>query len=279
MNINNKKIDLHLHSSCSDGLFTPTQLAQKLAAAGLEAFALTDHDTIAGLDEAAQAAEEVRLEFVPGIEISVVEETSEFHILGYYPVNMMQMEEKLAELREQRFIRMEKTINLLKMAGINITIPEVLTEAGQAAPGRMHLARLMLRKKYVHSVDEAFNQYLGFKKTAYVMRKTFSLPETIKMLVDCQAVPVFAHPGDQGLAILKTLIPLGLMGVEIFHPDHNSRQVRQALQLATELKLAITGGSDFHGSTDLHSPYPVERAIDHAYLMQLKDIKRVHENG
>ncbi len=270
MNLTSKKVDLHLHSSFSDGAYTPSQLVQTIAVAGLSAFALTDHDTTKGLSKAAKAAEDRGLEFVPGIEISVVEETREIHILGYYPVKLELLEEKLSELRNQRFLRMEKTVRLLQMAGFKITASEVIAEAGQAAPGRMHLARILLRKRYVHSVEEAFSLYLGFKRPAYVQRKTFSLPETIKLLVDCQAIPVFAHPGADGLSILKALIPLGLMGVEVFHPDHSNNQVRQALRLAAEYKLLITGGSDFHGFPDLRTPYPIERAIDYLYLEQLK---------
>jgi len=249
---------------------------QVLAAAGLKAFALTDHDTTKGLSEAAKAAEEAGLEFVPGIEISVVEETREIHILGYYPVKLQLLEEKLADLRHQRFIRMEKTVCLLQGAGFKITVSEVIAEAGQAAPGRMHLARILLRKRYVHSVEEAFSLYLGFKRPAYVQRKTFSLTETISLLIDCQAIPVFAHPGAEGLSILKTMIPLGLMGVEVFHPDHSSNQVRQALRLAAEHRLLVTGGSDFHGSPDLRTLYPIVRAIDYFYLEQLKIINRLN---
>jgi 3',5'-nucleoside bisphosphate phosphatase len=266
----NKKIDLHLHSNCSDGSYSPSQLVHKLSNAGLKAFALTDHDTIKGLDEAAAAAEASGLEFVPGIEISVVEETREIHILGYYPGKLKLLEEKLADLRQQRFYRMEKTVSLLQKAGFKITAADVLAEAGQAAPGRMHLARILLRKKYVHSVEEAFSHYLGFNKTAYVQRKTFSLPETIKLLVECQALPVIAHPGPEGLQIIKELISYGLMGIEVFHPDHSSGLVRQAMDLALEYKLLVTGGSDFHGSPDLQTPYPLERAIDYSYLEQLK---------
>lgn len=276
MNFKSKKIDLHLHSSFSDGAYTPSQLVQKLATAGLDAFALTDHDTTKGLSEAAKAAEEAGLEFVPGIEISVVEKKREIHILGYYPAKLHLLEDNLTELRNQRFIRMEKTVRSLQMSGFKISAAEVIAEAGQAAPGRMHLARILLRKKYVHSVEEAFSLYLGFNRPAYVQRKTFSLSETIKLLIDCHAIPVFAHPGAEGLSILKTLIPHGLMGIEVFHPDHSSNQVRQTMHLAEENKLLITGGSDFHGSPDLRTPYPIERAIDYLYLEQLKIKSRLN---
>jgi 3',5'-nucleoside bisphosphate phosphatase len=266
----NKKVDLHLHSSCSDGLYTPSQLAHKVSAVGLNGFALTDHDTVTGLAEATVAAEAAGLEFIPGIEISVVEKTDEIHILGYYPGNLQLLEEMLTDLRHQRFVRMEKTVQLLQRSGFKITIAEVLAEAGQAAPGRMHLARILLFKKYVHTIEEAFSLYLGFNKPAYVQRKTFSLPETIKLLVDCQAIPVFAHPGKEGLKLLKTLISYGLMGVEVFHPDHSPVQVSQMMRLTAEHKLLITGGSDFHGSPGFQAPYPLERAIDFSYLEQLK---------
>ncbi|MBM4236159.1 MAG: PHP domain-containing protein [Firmicutes bacterium] len=275
MNVTSKKADLHLHSSCSDGAYTPSQLVQILAAAGLKAFSLTDHDTTKGLSEAAKAAEESGLEFVPGIEISVVEESREIHILGFYPVKLLMLEEKLADLSHQRFMRMEKTVRLLQKSGFKINEAEVIAEAGQAAPGRMHLARMLLRKGYVHSVEEAFKLYLGFKRPAYVQRKTFSLIETIKLLVDCLAIPVLAHPGEEGLAIAKTLIPDGLMGIEAFHPDHSNSLIRKALSLASEQQLLVTGGSDFHGSPDSGTFYPIERAIDYGYLKQLKEKKKL----
>lgn len=279
MSNNVKKVDLHLHSSCSDGAYTPTQLVHKLMAAGLKAFALTDHDTTKGLTEAAAAAKEVGLEFVPGIEISVVEKTREIHILGYYPVKLQILEEKLAELRSQRLIRMEKTVHLLQKAGFRINISEVIAEAGQAAPGRMHLARILLRKRYVHSIEEAFSFFLGFKKPYYVQRKTFCLPETLKLLLDCQAIPIFAHPGAEGLAAIKSFTALGIKGIEAFHPDHSIKLVRQALQLALEQKLLVTGGSDYHGSTDYLTPYPAERAIDYSYLEQMKrEVRLYHGN-
>lgn len=268
--MNSKKVDLHLHSNRSDGAYSPSELVAKLAASGLSAFALTDHDTIGGLDEAAEAAVKCGIDFVPGIEISVVEETREIHILGYYPVKLQLLEDNLVELRNQRFLRMERTVRLLQKSGFDITESEVLAEAGQAAPGRMHLANVLLRKNYVRSVDEAFKHYLGFNKLAYVQRKTLNLPETIRLLVDCQAVPVFAHPGSEGLKIIKSMVPLGLMGVEAFHPDHSNKVVRHALLLAAEQGLLITGGSDYHGSSEMLSPYPIEKAIDYSYLKQLK---------
>jgi len=259
-----------LHSNCSDGSYSPSQLVHKLADAGLRAFALTDHDTTKGLDEAAATAEAKGLEFVPGIEISVVEEKREIHILGYYPGKLLLLEEQLADLRQQRFYRMEKTVSLLQKAGFKITTADILAEAGQAAPGRMHLARILLRKRYVQSVEEAFSHYLGFNKMAYVQRKTLSLSETIKLLLECQSIPVIAHPGPEGLQIIKKLISYGLMGIEVFHPDHSSGLVRKAMDLALEYKLLVTGGSDFHGSPDFKTPYPLEKAIDYSYLEQLQ---------
>ncbi len=267
----NRKVDLHLHSSCSDGVYTPQQLVQILSASGLAAFALTDHDTLDGLASAAKAAEENKVELVPGVEISVVEETREIHILGFYPVKLRMLGEKLAELRIQRFARMEKTVWLLQKLGFRITEAEVFDEAGQASPGRMHLARILVRKNYVHSIEEAFKLYLGFKKPAYVLRNTFSLADTINLLVDSQAIPVFAHPGAEGLKMLKSLIPLGLKGVEAFHPDHNHKMVLEAIRLATENNLLITGGSDFHGLSERYTQYPIEAAIDYIFFQKLRE--------
>jgi 3',5'-nucleoside bisphosphate phosphatase len=267
---NIKKVDLHLHSNQSDGVFSPQKLITIIAAAGLTAAALTDHDTLAGLKDASEAAAKNNIEFVPGVEISVVEEQREIHILGYYPQDLDFLNSKLDQLKTQRFKRMEKTVMLLKNMGFKITYADVVEKAGCAAPGRLHLARVLLEKKYIRSLEEAFKLYLGFGKPAYIPRQTLSLAETFALLKKCGAIPVIAHPGKPGIAMLPQLITLGLKGVEVFHPDHNKALTLKLLQVARNKNLLVTGGSDFHGSSEKNGGYPFKLAIDFSYYQDLK---------
>lgn len=241
-----------------------------MASHGLAAFALTDHDTIAGLEEASASALANEIEFVAGIEISVIEDNRETHILGYYPRNLAALKDQLDYLQNQRFTRMEKIIHLLNKHGFKISYEEVLDEAGDAVPGRLHLARLMLRKKYIHTIEEGFKLYLGAKSFAYVPRQTLGLAETIALLVECKAVPVIAHPGAEGLRLINQLVPLGLKGIEVFHPDHSRSLRKDSQKIAAEYSLVVTGGSDFHGYRDNEGFYPLKQTIAYHYLSELK---------
>jgi 3',5'-nucleoside bisphosphate phosphatase len=265
-----RRIDLHLHSNKSDGVHSPTKLFEIVATAGLSAASLTDHDTLDGLAEASAAALKYDIVFIPGIEISVVEEFSETHILGYYPKNNNILNEKLSDLKTQRFARMEKTVSLLKKQGIRLNYDDVINEADGAAPGRLHLARIMLKKKYIYTLEEAFKLYLGFGKTAYVPRQTLSLSETIAVLLECDALPVIAHPGVNGMKMIPRLINMGIKGIEVFHPDHNKNLTRLLTAIADENHLIITGGSDYHGTIEAYGKYPINMAIDYCYYEKLK---------
>lgn len=267
---NLKKVDLHLHSNHSDGLFSPEKLIAIIVEAGITAAALTDHDTLTGLEEAANAAANFDLEFVPGLEISVVEERREIHILGYYPRKLDFLNSKLCHLKDQRFKRMENTIALLNSMGFKLTYDDLVSKAGYAAPGRLHLARVMLENRYVGSLEEAFKLYLGFGKPAYIPRKTYSLKETMNLLKISGAIPVIAHPGMIGITMLPDLIQMGLRGVEVFHPDHNKAMTAKLLQITKNNGLLITGGSDFHGKNLDNYSYPAERAINFCYFEDLR---------
>lgn len=267
----NGKIDLHLHSSASDGIHDPKALIRLVAEAGLAAAALTDHDTIAGLEEAFEAGKRHGFEVVPGVEISVIEEGRETHILGYYPGRLDLLAEAMSEKRLERLDRMEMMVARLKELGFKITIEEVLAEAKKAAPGRLHLARILLRKNYIHSLDQAFSLYIGRNRPAYVPRRTAGLAETISMLLETGAIPVLAHPGKNGRSVLERLLDYGLKGIEVYHPDHSPGLVKYYLNLAAELNLLITGGSDYHGEAgDGAEQYPLELAIAEKYLARLK---------
>lgn len=269
---NSKIVDLHMHSNASDGLYSPAEVLKIAFESGLSAIGLTDHDTVKGLPEAIRAAEKHGLELVPGVEISVLEKNREIHILGYYPHNTEKLNAELDDIREERYSRMEKIVQKLNNLGFKIGPEEVLAEAGDSAPGRLHLARLLLKKDYVHTLNEAFSFYLNPDRDAYVPRRLMTLKRAMELLREVKAIRVIAHPGELGRSIIERLIPLGLQGIEVFHPDHSTTQKKYYQEMAHEKGLLITGGSDFHGDRERFTRYPRHLAITGQYLDELKKI-------
>ncbi len=266
------KVDFHLHSSASDGLFTPRRVMEISASAGLRAAGLTDHDTINGLCEAEEAAAALGLELIPGVEISIYENNREIHLLGYYPLKINELRSALDDIRGKRFRRMVLMVENLNKIGLKVEPDEVLSEAGDAAPGRLHLARLLLKKKYIHTINEAFKLYLNRGKPAFVSRESKSAPEILDLLNQVGAISVYAHPGHGGKEVIDDLVRSGLQGIEVFHPDHNRELVRYYREYADAKNLLITGGSDFHGQ-NLNKPgYQKQYAISYDYLQKMKDV-------
>lgn len=263
-------VDLHMHSNFSDGILSPAALAEASARAGLAAFSLTDHDTLKGLNEASAAAKNLNIEFVPGIEMSCQLGDREVHILGYYPQQSDQLIAVLERMRDERRHRIEKVITALRSLGFKLNIEDLKDEAKDAAPGRLHLARLLLKRKYVHTVDEAFKLYLGKGKPAYFSRKLLAAAVVIQLLKDCSAITVLAHPGKDGKRDIDSLLTYGLDGVEVFHPDHSPAIKKYYSEVAEENNLLITGGSDFHGDYRSHEMYLTKHAIDITYFEKLK---------
>ena len=269
-------VDLHMHSNYSDGVLSSAALAEASAKAGLAAFSLTDHDTMEGLNEAFAAAKRLKIEFVPGIEMSSLLGDREVHILGYYPQQSDHLLEVLERMRDERKNRIEKMITALRGLGFKLNLEDLKDEAKDAAPGRLHLARLLLKRKYVHTVDEAFKLYLGKGKPAYVSRKLLTAVEVIKLLKKCGALIVLAHPGQEGTGDVDSLISHGLDGVEVFHPDHSPALVKYYKKVAENKNLLVTGGSDFHGDYRSHKLYSTRHAIDKIYLEKLKAVHSFH---
>ncbi len=271
-NISLKKIDLHLHSNASDGTFSPSELIRIVATAGIRAAALTDHDTTAGLSEAEHTAIQMGIEFVPGVEISTATGDHEIHILGYYPRRYDDLEVALNKLRQDRYRRMEMMIDKLKGYGFKVKLEDLLFESGRAAPGRLHLARLLLKKKYVHSLDQAFSLYLRHGRPAFVPRQGLKTVEAVDLLVAAGAIPVIAHPGTKGTEIIEKLIVKGLKGIEVYHPDHSRGLAGIWLEFALSKGLIATGGSDYHGDINIFKQYPVHHAVDYSLLEGLKSL-------
>lgn len=245
------KLDLHIHTTDSDGTDTPTQVVESAKAAGFEAIAITDHDTLGGVAEGMAAGERVGLRVIPGCEISAGG-VSEVHVLGYGLMPGCGIDDMLFDMRGERTARMEKMIALLAERGIEIDIERVRSYTNGPV-GRAHLARALLEGGYVTSIKDAFNKYLAPGAAAYVPRRKLETRMVISMIRDCGGVPVVAHPG-RGCSdtfwleeCLRAWKKKGLMGVEAYHPAHGLSMARALDRMARRNGLLVTGGSDYHG--------------------------------
>jgi len=248
-------IDLHAHSTASDGSYRPAELVRLAKKAGLKAMALTDHDTTDGLAAALAASAELGVEVIPGVEISAQFTDDTMHILGYFlDFRSGRLAERLAVLKQARKDRNPRIIAKLNALGIAITMEQVERLSGGGQVGRPHIARALLESGYVSSLQQAFDIHLRNGGKAYVPKYRFPPAEAMDMIREAKGVPVLAHPFTLGLgstgALKKVFLDLraqGLAGVEVFYADHTPEQEALYLKLARELGLLVTGGSDFHG--------------------------------
>jgi hypothetical protein len=239
-------LELHSHTTFSDGTLTPGDLVDAAIKAGVKALAITDHDTLAGWEQAIKAAGS-NLEIVPGVELSTVENGKSLHVLGFYPCKEA-LEPALKERIAGRKRRAQRIVQKLAELGYPVSLPEL---PGNMAPGRPHIAAALVRAGHVSSSREAFDRWLGDNGPAYVQYEKFSAAEGIQLLRRTGAVPVWAHPclfrGGTVETILPGLVEAGLMGVEVYHPNHSPSEVRKLETYCQQYGLLITGGSDYHG--------------------------------
>ncbi len=251
-------IDLHSHTNESDGTFTPLELVDLAMERGLEALAISDHDTFAGFDQALPVARSRGLDLVCGIELSTRvpgTKVRTVHLLGYF-LNQPPPEdfrEWLGELIAGRRDRNQRLIQSLHDQGIDIELGEV-ERLGRTLTGRPHFARLLIQKGYVTTFDEAFRRYLGEQAPTYVERFAPYIPVAIERVVKAGGLPVVAHPIRLGFRdpkpeekFIGELRDAGLRGIEVFHSDHRPADMERYAALARKLNLAVSGGSDFHG--------------------------------
>ncbi len=262
-----KLIDLHVHSTASDGTFSPQELAVYAKAKGLSAIALTDHDTIAGVNECMKKGLEVGVTVIPGIECSADFYGKELHILGYYiDPNCSLLQNKLKDLIDSRHKRNLKMLDKLTKLGCPLTLEDLETDCTpNTVFTRAHFANALLRKGYITERKEAFSKYIGRGLPAYVPREKFTVKDCIDMIHQAGGLAVLAHPMLYGYSrsdvtnLLYGLVAEGLDGVECVYSTHSSEDVAHLLQVCLQLKLFPTGGSDFHGSNkpqiDLGSGY------------------------
>ena len=257
-----RRVDLHAHTTFSDGLLSPEALVARAVDKRLAALAITDHDTVEAL-ERARAAAGSHLELVSGIEMSTAFEGADLHILGYYlNPDHGPLRERLVTFQAERRERALAIVDRLRALGAPVDLDEVLELAGPGVVGRPHVAEALIRAGLVNDFDEAFERYLGVQAPAYVPRPAFSPAEAIALIHAADGVSVLAHPGSQMPdGVIERLHAVGLRGIEVWHPAHGGSTVRRYQALAQRLGMLVTGGSDFHSehrSLDLGDlPVPI----------------------
>lgn len=255
------RIDLHIHSTASDGSLTPADIIGHAQKINLAAIAITDHDSVDGSKEALQIGIPPSLHFLTGVEISAAHPpffpgSGSFHILGYaIHLDNRDLNQALSKLQQARKNRNPEILKRLNKLGFRISLEEVNQEVGEGQLGRPHIAYAMLKKGFVASVDEAFDKYLGTEGTAYVDKDRIECEQAIDIIRAAGGVAVLAHPAllnienEQQLdELIQKLIKIGLAGIEVYYPEHSPQQIRQYTQLAAKYDLLMTGGTDFHGS-------------------------------
>lgn len=265
---------MHLHSSISDGLYSPSKLMEICAENNLKAVALTDHESTDGITEAQEAGKRLGIEVIPGVEIGAFFYGREIHLLGYFAAPDPRLEKMLSSLRNGRYERMAGMLALLSGKEIKINMGDIRKEARKAAPSRLHLARALQKKGYVSTISEAFDRYIGRGKPAYIPRLTLKAEEALSLLNRCHAVPVLAHPGitgesDQSLFQLKKA---GLKGVEVYHPEHTPGLTLFYKEWALREGLLISGGSDYHGDAKESCPFPGCAGVEYKWIEEIKKI-------
>lgn len=247
-------IDLHVHTTASDGQYSPTQIIQKAHEKHLTIMAITDHDTIDGLEEGKKAAKEVGIRFVPGVELNINFPTGEFHLLGLGLKNPSDsLKNLLSELVKNRDCRNNQIIEKMQSEGVDITLDELYTDFPDTVIGRPHFAAELVKKKIVKTRQQAFDIYLAKGRKWYVERVGSNLDEAIVAIKDSGGVPVVAHPMSLYLSwgklpdVMKDFYNRGVMGLEAFHPGARVSECLRLEELAHKIGYFVTGGSDFHG--------------------------------
>lgn len=252
------KADLHIHTTASDGSSTPDEIVRLARSKLLNTIAITDHDTLEGYRQAVPVAEELSVRLIPGVELSARGEGRSVHVLAYqFDPENLELNELLRRQRSARIGRMERILDHLRSKeGIDFTLDEVRAQARSGNVGRPHVARLMVRKKVVSSVPEAFIRYLGSGKISGIGTLYAELEEVIDVVARAGGMTSLAHPGPlYPPAEVERLISVGLDGLECIHPSHGFDQQKRFTELAEQKHLLITGGSDFHGTGKEYAPW------------------------
>lgn len=273
-------VDLHLHTTASDGVLTPSEIVNYAKAKGLQAISITDHDTLGGLEEGLAEGERISFEVIPGIEISAEHSPGSMHLLGYFlDIHHPSLRQKLAHLQKSRAERNPRMVEKLNQLGVDITYEEVVNVSGGGQVGRPHFAQVLVEKGYVRNFQEAFERYLRKGAPAYVDKFRFTSKEAIHFINEAGGVVVLGHPNTLGLIgskelenLILDLLKEGLKGIEVFYPEHSSSDIAFYKALAEKHGLVVTGGTDYHGIEkesldigvgrgDMRLPYSIVEAL------------------
>lgn len=275
-------VDLHTHSTASDGLYSPTELLHRAKDAGLRVLALTDHDNTNGVEEAAQVAKTLNIEFIPGIEINTDGSGSEVHMLGYFPeYHRPAFQAILQVLRDAREHRGQRMVERLNEQGIHITWERV-RQIAQGSVGRPHIAQALLEAGYVQSLSEAFDNFICSRCPAFVPRYKLTAADAIHLIASANGLPVMAHPAE----LLKSgklrdwlpeLRQAGMVGLETYYGQYTPETEHELHALAEQYNLIPTGGSDFHGPGIHHTPLG-GRHVPHEAVDRLKAAATARHN-
>jgi len=272
-------IDLHCHTTASDGLITPSDIVRQAAREGISVMAIADHDTVNGLDEAVQTATEEGVNLIPALELSIAHPNGIFHLLGYG----VQYEDRafrnkligLKRIREERILRI---IEKLKHAGVELTHADVQNELNGDAPGKPHVARALVRRGYAPDVETALKTYLNKGKPGYVVKEKIHPESAFELIRDAGGFPVLAHPkslnceGHKGYdRFIQKYVNLGLAGIEVYASIHDDEDVDLFSGIAKRHNLIATGGSDYHGDNGRRLGYygegrPIPESCSQALL-------------
>jgi hypothetical protein len=253
-----KKIDLHCHTTASDGIKSPSELIDFAVEKGVTVLAITDHDTINGLEEAINYTAGMDFCFIPGIEFSITYKGGSFHLVGLYVDHTYApIITKTRHLQEVRDNRIYRIIDDLESHGVFIPVEEVQNESNGGAMGRPHVARVMVKHGYANTINEIFRNYLVKGKPGYVPKERIDLDEAIALIKGAGGIPVIAHPVslnyksfDDFETMLKGFIDSGVEGIEVYSSMHRPAEVEEFLRLVKKYNLIASGGSDYHGDKD-----------------------------
>jgi len=278
--LENLTVDLHIHSTFSDGGFTPEEIVKYASKKGLAAIAITDHDNTDATLSAIRAGKKLGVEIVPGVELSVEPESprdEEIHILGYY-INWQDenFQEKLRRFQEARRKRAYKILEKLDRLGIKIDPQQLFELAGKGSVGRMHVAKVLKDEGFVDYLQKAFDLYLAYGKPAYVPKLRLPSQEALDLISRIGGISVIAHPlyGGNSKEIIQKLKGLGLDGIEVYYTNHTPEDVKRFRSWAKAFSLLITGGSDSHGGTLDEEVLIGNQEVPYDVLAQLKEYRK-----
>lgn len=268
-----EKIDLHIHSTYSDGSRSPFEIIKKAKEAGISTISITDHDSINGIEGAMMYGKELGIEVIPGVEISTDIDDYEIHILGYFvDIYSEELQKYLSFFRQERHHRAKRMIKKLNDFGLNITLEDVEKKAKYSAIGRPHIANVMVELGICRNYYEAFEKYIGDNAPAYERKIHISPHSALKLISDAGGLSFIAHPGKIDESILFKLIEYGLDGIEVIHPSHTGEEVQFYRGIVNQYCLLESGGSDYHGGKKGDESNFGKFFIKHQQVLEMKNM-------